>query len=130
MIGRPIPLSPARVFVCDLLHAARNVPTVPVQRTMRLGSLITARAAWADRPSWAAIFAKAYGAVAARTPVLRRAYVAFPTPRLYEVPWVTASIAVQRTVDGEPAVLVGQVRQPEVLSLQEASATIRRFQTC
>ena len=36
------------------------------------------------RPSWCAIFTKAYAVVAARYPELRRAYLKFPFPRLYE----------------------------------------------
>ena len=32
--GRSLRLSLPRRFVCDLLHFARKVPTVPVQRTM------------------------------------------------------------------------------------------------
>ena len=61
-------------MVVDLLHFARSIPTVPVQRRMQLAPLIAARAARADKPRWTAIFAKAYALVAAEYPVLRRAY--------------------------------------------------------
>src|SRR5205814_5645141 len=41
--GRIIPISLPRRLVGDLLHFARQVPTIPVQRRMRLERLLRAR---------------------------------------------------------------------------------------
>ena len=71
--GRNLALSLPRRFICDLLHFARRVPTVPVQRRMNVAAVVAARAASAPRPSWAAIFTKAYGFVCAARPELAAA---------------------------------------------------------
>src|SRR4051812_45724568 len=75
MRGRAIRLPKSGRRVIALLHFARAIRTVPVQRRMQLAPLIAARAACADKPRWTAIFAKAYALVAVENPVLRRAYV-------------------------------------------------------
>src|SRR4051794_40843077 len=75
MRGTSIRLSPMRRFVCDLLHAARQAPTVPVQRRMQLRSVVLARSAHPGRLPWSAIFIKAFAKVANEMPELRRAYV-------------------------------------------------------
>jgi hypothetical protein len=128
MRGTPIRLSPCRRFICDLVHSARAVPTVPVQRRMRLAAVVLARNARRERPAWAAIFTKAYARVALAMPALRRAYVKIPWPHLYEYPASVASIAVDRDFAGEKAVFVGRIKQPELLSLAELTAEIRYLQ--
>jgi hypothetical protein len=130
MLGTPVPLSPTRRFLCDLLRAAARVPTVPVQRRMRLGPLLTARAGLAERPSWLAVFAKAFALVAAEVPDLRRAYVGLPRPRLYEYPASAASIALERDHGGEKCVFFGRLRDPARQPLSELSRRIRELQTC
>ncbi len=117
--GRRLPLSPARRLVGDLLAFAQKVPTVPVQRRMRLAAVAAARAATTPRPSWCAIFTKAYALVAAERPELRRAYLGFPRPHLYEHPSSVASIAFGRKLDGEEVVLFAQVRRPEELTVDQ-----------
>ena len=41
--GRQLSLSLPRKFVCDLLAFAKKVPSVPMQRRMRLGDLVLAQ---------------------------------------------------------------------------------------
>jgi hypothetical protein len=108
-------------MVGDLLHFARAIPTVPVQRRMRLAPLIAARAASADKPRWTAIFAKAYALVAAEYPVLRRAYVKLPWPQLYEYPASTATIMFEREYEGEPSLFSYRLRDPTRFSLKALS---------
>ncbi len=111
--GRCLPLSPARRLIGDFLHFASRVPTVPVQRRMNIAPLMAAREQCASRPSWCALFTKAYALVAAGRPELRRAYLTFPWPHLYEHPISIASIAIERRLEEEEAVLFVQVRGPE-----------------
>jgi hypothetical protein len=125
--GRNLRLSLSRRFICDLLHFAKKVPTVPVQRRMNLAPLVAARAAAHPRPSWCAIFTKAYAQVAAARPELRRAYLGFPWPHLYESPENVASVAVERRLDDEDAVFFGHLRTPEQQGLLEIDAHLRRF---
>ena len=125
--GRNLPLSPARRLVGDLLHFARQVPSVPVQRRMELADVVAARQAAQPRPSWCVIFLKAYAQVAAARPELRRAYLTFPRPHLYEHPVNVASLAVERQVGAEDAVLFAQLRHPESQTLLELDAQLHRF---
>lgn len=124
--GRYVPLSLPRRFICDLLHFARQVPSVPVERHMDLSLLVAARQAAMPRPSWCAIFTKAYGRVCATFPELRRAYLSFPWPHFYEHPITVASIAVERRLGGESAVFFAHLRQPETRGLRELDAELRR----
>src|SRR5579885_3139158 len=90
-IGKSIPLSLPRRLICDLLHFAQRIPTVPVQRQMNLRPLCDARTRSATRISWPAIFLKGYGRMAREVPHFRRAYMSFPYARLYEHPYSIAS---------------------------------------
>lgn len=125
MRGRRIRLSPVRRIVCDFMHISRDVPTIPIERTMVLGRLVAARNAAPERLPWSAIFAKAYALAAAEMPVLRRAFVRFPTTQLYEYPESVASIAVERVYEGEPGVFVMRIRAPENLPLEAIGREIR-----
>jgi len=127
MRGRWIPLTGPRRFVGDLMAFAARVPTVPVQRRMRLGEVAAARAAAADRPGWPAVFLKAYARVAADLPALRRAYVALPYPHLCEYPRSVASVAVEREYRGEPAVFFGKIPEPAGLPLTDIHSRVRRL---
>ena len=90
--GRTIPLSLPRRLVCDLVHFAHQVPTVPVQRTMRIAQLQALRAELTTRPSWCALFTKAYALLARTCPELRRTYLSIPTPHFYEHPVSVAAV--------------------------------------
>src|SRR5947199_10258563 len=112
-VGQKLPLSPARRVIGDLLYFAQQVPSVPVQRRMNIAPLMAARELANPRPSWCALFTKAYALVAAARPELRRAYIKFPWPHLYEHPVSIASIAMERSLGDEDAVLFVQLREPE-----------------
>jgi hypothetical protein len=127
MRGRSIPLSPVRRLVVDLTRL--RVPSVPVQRMMNIAPLVAARAAAKGRPAWSAIFAKAYALVAEEIPILRRAYVKLPTPRLYEYPQSTLSMVVEREYQGEMVVLTTLILNPARMSLAAISETIRHAKT-
>jgi hypothetical protein len=111
----------------DVLHFARRAPTVPLLRRMRLAAVADVREASALRPSWDALFTKAYGFVSAGNPPLRRAYLSFPRERIYEHPVTVVSMAVERRFVDEDAVLFAQLREPEKLSLAEIDARLRGF---
>lgn len=125
--SRTLSLSLPRRFMCDLLHAARQVPSVPVERHMKLADVAAARLAAVPRVSWCAIFTKAYALVAAGAPELRRAYLSFPWPHLHEHHHNIASIAIERQIGDEFAVLGAQVRCPEFRTLSDIDYHIRTF---
>jgi hypothetical protein len=125
--GRWIPLSLPRRLICDLMHFARKVPTVPVQRRMNLAPLVAARCLAQPRPSWCAIFTKAIALVAASRPELRRAYLSFPWPHLYEHPTSVASIAFERRFQDEDAVLFAPLRDADTRGLQELDTKLKWY---
>lgn len=125
MRGTAIALSAPRRFLIDLMHFASGVPTVPVQRRMRLAAVSAARRAAAPRPGWAAVFLKAYGRVVAATPELRRAFVRVPWAHLYEYPAGVATVAVEREYGGEKAVFFGRVGDPAGLPVGDIEERLR-----
>src|SRR5581483_150898 len=129
-VGRTIPLSLPRRIMGDVLACAQRVPSVPVQRRMSVAPVAEARArlaGTADRVGWCAVFTKAYALTARRFPELRRAYLSWPRPRLYEHPYSVASIAVERAYQGERAVFWAHVRRPDRKSLPTVQAYLDRF---
>ena len=125
--GFYLPLSLPRRLMTDLLHFSHQVPSIPVERNMKLAAVLEARELASPRPSWCSLFAKAWGMACAAHPPLRRAYVGFPWPRLYQHPLSVASIAVERPYGNENAVFFLHVSQPETCPLAELDARIKRF---
>jgi hypothetical protein len=126
--GRSYPLSPFRRLVTELLHFSRLVPAVTIERRMSLGALAAARQLCTPRPGWAVVFAKAFALVARAHPELRRSYMTFPWPRLYEHPSSTVALNVERQVSGEPVVVQCLIRRPECRSLAELGDIIQHYQ--
>jgi hypothetical protein len=126
-VGRNIRLSLPRRFICDLIHFARRVPSVPVERQINIASLVAARQAAQPRPSWSVIFTKAFALVAANHAELRRSYMPFPWPHLYEHSSNIASIAIERRLGDEDAVLFMHLGNPEMKSLAHWDAQLRKY---
>ena len=125
--GRSVPITGPRRFIIDLLHFAQQIPSVPVCRVMDVAPLFEARREHPMRPSWAVLFMKAYALVAAKHPPLRRALLNFPWPRLYEHPFTTCALAMEREYEGEEGIFVGLFRAPEQQTLAEIQAGLRLY---
>jgi hypothetical protein len=125
-VGRKLPLSLPRRWIGDLLHSARAVPGVVVQRQINIAALTQARSQ--ARVGWCSIFTKAYALVAREFPELRRAYLAYPWPHLYEHPFSVASVAIERRYLGERAVFFAHLRAPEGQPLAALDESLRRYQ--
>ena len=93
---------------------------------MDLGALVAARRASAVRPSWTVLFAKAYALVGRDHPALRRCYLKYPWPHLYEHPHNIVALNVERRLPAEDIVLFCLIRCPENRSLGELDALVRR----
>jgi pyruvate/2-oxoglutarate dehydrogenase complex dihydrolipoamide acyltransferase (E2) component len=124
-VGRSFPVSPFRRLVADLMHFGQKVPAVTVERRMDLSPLIAARAAAPTSPSWTALFAKAYAILGRDHPELRRSYMRFPWPRLYEHPHSIVALNVERRLPGEDIILFCLIRSPENRTLAELDAIVR-----
>ena len=119
--GRNLALPPHRRLVNDLLHFCRQVPNVPMERRMNLAALVMARRIAEPAPGWCALFIKGMALVAARHPELRRAYLSFPRPHLYEH---TGNIASRRS--GWGSRLTARLRRNEPTRSSGCSLQKRR----
>ena len=127
--GQRMPLPLPRRWIADLLHAGRRVPTVTVERRVNVAAVALARKLFPHPPSWVLLFTKAYAAVAARRPELRRAYMPFPRPHLFQADESVATVAVERDYRGEPAVFFGHIRHPERQSVRQLVHHLHRWRT-
>jgi len=124
--GRVVPLSPARRFVAEIMHFSRSVPLVTVERRISIPELVEARLHADPRPGWLALFVKAAGLAAQLIPELRRSYLSFPWPRLYEHSSSIPAITIEREWQDELAVMILLLRQPEQLPLFEIDARLKK----
>jgi hypothetical protein len=127
--GVRVPLSPARKMVGELLRHAKKVPSLPLKRPLNVAQLAAARTGCDPRPSWVGMFLKAYALVAQDRPELRRAYIPFPRPHLYEHACSECAVLVERDWAGEKAVLAAKIRSPAEQPLTMIDAHLRRFAT-
>ncbi len=127
--GHRLGLSVPRRFVCDLMRAARHTPIVTFERRMDLSEVDRARKELSNPPAWALLFAKAYAAVAAACPELRRAYMRAPWPHLWEADECVASVAVEREYRGEPGVFFGFFKAPDRRPLAQMAAELHEWKT-
>lgn len=127
--GRWIPLSLPRRFISDLVYFSKLAPLTTMQRTMQLSALVDGRQLARPRPGWCALFTKAYSLVAAQRSPLRRAYIPWPWPHLYEHPISIASVAVERRYGEEEAVFFAHLRNPHEQSIAAIEAHLERCKT-
>ena len=125
--GKVIPLSVGRRLVVEFLHHAKKVPSLPLSRECRIPDLIDARVQRSRPFSWLAIFMKAYGLAAQKHPELRRAFLPYPYPRLYEHPHSVASILIEREWQGEQVVIPAKIRAPETTSLEAIDGHLTNY---
>lgn len=125
MRGRWISLSIPRRIVADLMYFSKGMPWIVAQRAMTLRDVRMARDAHPERPAWTALFAKAFAIVAEDIPELRRVYMRYPWPHLYEYDTSAASVVVERDFDGERGLLFARIKRPDAQSLVEISRQIR-----
>jgi hypothetical protein len=123
--GRRLPFSPFRQVVVDLMHFSSKVPSVAMERRMNLSPVMAARQLHQPRPGWCGMLARAFGLLGRDYPALRRAYMSFPRPHLYEHPHSVAALNVERQLPDEDVILQAQIRAPENRSLAEIEALIR-----
>ena len=77
----------------------------------------------------APLFTKAYAIVNQATPQLRRCYLSFPTPHLYQHPTSVASIAIGRPFDEEDAVFFAHLADVETRNLANIDDKLRQYKT-
>lgn len=125
MSGRKIALSLPRRIIADMCHFSLAVPRGVIKRRISVAHLADARKGSAAKPAWPVLFLKAYALVARDMPALRQSYVKFPAPHLYEQSASVASLVIERDHEGEAALLLARIKQPEAQPLAALDATVR-----
>jgi hypothetical protein len=125
--GRTRPLTVPRRFLADFMHFAHRMPLVGVARRMDLGPVVAAKKPGAA--SWVLLFAKAFARVAVERPELRRAYMPFPWPHLFECDDSVANVAIERDYRGEPMVMFAPFKNPHTTPLAELAKQLHEFRT-
>jgi hypothetical protein len=129
MRGQAVRLSASRRFISDAMRIAARVPTVMAQRRMQLGAIAAARVRCVGRPSWVAIFTKAFALAADDFPEVRRTYMPYPRPHLYEYPENAAVIMIERMHGDENAIFPFRIRNPGWVPIVQLSEIIRDAKT-
>ena len=127
--GRHRWLSANRSLVLDGCYFARAIPFFPVERACDLGEVARLRKAARRRISWTAIFMKAFGIVAAETPVLRRCYLRWPWPHYFEHDHNVGMLAMHREFEGSERLCWGRFIAPENQSLGDIQKSLDDYQS-
>jgi hypothetical protein len=126
MRGTVRKISLPRRLIIDLMRVSMRVPFVSLRRTLNVAPLAEALQTSAERPGWAALFAKAYSLVARDIPVLRTLYIDWPWPHFYELPRSVCMVAIARQWDGEDCVLPHKINAPDEMKLADVDALLRQ----
>lgn len=127
MSPRYIPLSWPRRLIGDLMHFARKVPSIPVERPMDLAALARARATASPAPGWTALFVKGFGLASREFKDLRTSFISNPWDHLVLHDRAVASVAVAKNLpSGEQAVLFTKIRGVENMPLGEIDAHLHK----
>ena len=119
----------SRRLTIDVLHFHKQVPTCAHDRQFDLGRVVGLRTQLPNRISWALLFIKAFGLVAARRPVLRQTFKTWPWPHIYQHPQNVAMLATHRVHQDQPWVFLSRFEQPEQQSLAELQNRLDHFLT-
>ena len=127
--GHYVRQSLPRKWMADMLHFSHRVPVVAAERIIRVRATVDARKQSGLAVSWNAVMIKAMGLISERLPELRRAYLPYPWPRLYEAPYSVASVILDREFEGEHATFMAPVLHPERLTLIDLDGKLNRLKT-
>ena len=125
--GRRMKIDESRRLVLDVLYLAQKVPTCPADKYFDLRKVALQRQAAAVPISWPVLFMKAYSIVAVRMPELRRSYLRWPRPHLYENAQSVASVAVSRRYQRQDRLFWARFHQPDKTSLVDLQRQLTSF---
>ncbi|MEW4561843.1 hypothetical protein AB1K70_04915 [Bremerella sp. JC770] len=118
-----------RALVTDLMWLHRTMPTVSQVKTFDLKVLRDARKDCPRRISWAITFLRAYALAAEEFPSLRRTYLSWPWPHLYEHPETVGNVVVSREVSGDRWLFFAPIAGAETFSLERQQGLLERYQS-
>jgi len=117
----------SRRLTTDVLYFHKHVPLCAHDRKVDLTRLAELRSRVPQRISWAVLFIKAFGIVAAGRPVLRQTFQRWPWPHLYQHADNVAMVATHRMIGDEPWVFHSRFEQPEQQTLPFLQYSLDRY---
>src|SRR5262245_21332971 len=120
---RYVRLSLPRLWVRDVVRFG-NKFAIGMSTSIRVSAVMEARRKPQPLISWSAILIKAIALTSRKWPELRRSYIAFPWPHLYDHPHCVATVVVEREWHGEQAVFFDQIPAPESRPLREIDRVV------
>ncbi|MBA2113771.1 hypothetical protein [Bremerella alba] len=118
-----------RALVTDLMWLHHTMPTVSQVKTFDLRELRTVRDACPRRISWAVAFLRAYALAAVEFPSLRRTYLSWPWPHLYEHPETVGNLVVSRNSGDERWLFFAPITSAENGLLDQQQGLLERYQS-
>jgi hypothetical protein len=118
-LPRYVRLSLSRLWIRDLVHFGSKARVVGGTTSLRVSDVAMSRRSRQPLISWNAILVKAIAITSQKWPQLKRAYIPFPWPHLYEHPHCVVSLVLEREWRGEHSVFFDQIHAPEHKSLRE-----------
>lgn len=118
-----------RALVTDLMWLHRTMPTVSQVKTFDLRELRAVREACPRRVSWAIAFLRAYALTAVEFPSLRRTYMTWPWPHLYEHPEAVGNLVVSRKTGDDSWLFFAPIAGAESFSLDRQQGLLERYQS-
>jgi len=118
-LPRYVRLSLSRLWIRDLVHFGSKATVVGGATSLRVSDVAMARRSQQPLISWNAILIKAIALTSQKWPQLKRAYIPFPWPHLYEHPHCVVSLVLEREWQGEHSVFFDQIHAPEHKPLRE-----------
>jgi hypothetical protein len=119
----------SRRLTLDVLHFHRQVDTCAHDRQFDLSRVAELRSQLPHRISWALLFIKAFGIVAAGRPVLRQTFQRWPWPHIYQHSHNVAMLATHRIHQDEPWVFWSRFESPEQQTLINLQLSLDSYLT-
>jgi hypothetical protein len=116
---RYVRLSLPRQWMRDVVHFGSRSMVVGGSNSVRISAVAAARRNCQPLIGWNAILIRAIALTARKWPELRRSYIPFPWPHLYEHPKCVVTVVLEREWRGAHAVFFDQIVSPEDKSLRE-----------
>jgi len=116
---RYVRLTLPRLWIRDTVYFGTKSMIVGGSTMLRVSAVMRARRNNQPLVSWSAILIKALALTSKKWPELKRSYIAFPWPHLYEHPHCVATVVIERDWQGARCVFFDQIPAPESKSLRE-----------
>lgn len=124
-----MPIAKSRAIVRDILHFGSKIPLCAHERQIELASIDELRRGCGSRISWPVIFLKAYAQIAERRPLLRRWYVRWPLPHVFQHHENDAKLVMRREYQGDDWLFWARFQRPEKSSLEQLQAKLDKYQS-